>query len=189
MCVNCFKPYQLMYLKKQTVWQIKIRASILIDILVYYVLANSLLRRERLHRVYCFVTYFAHTVHTIIYIHVQAIGYSMMTSIYIKFLLFVEKLRRKRCVSYCRIYMCSVHTTALPCTIDIALYNSVLYWWLTLTCYIDILSHQWLSINSYFYHPLSFFPLLTRERERERERGLEDQDNKQSSILTKDPST
>ena len=84
--------------QKQTVWQRKIRASILIDILVYYVLANSLLRRERLHRVYCFVTYFAHTVHTIIYIHVQTIGYSMMTSIYIEFLLFVEKLRRKRCV-------------------------------------------------------------------------------------------
>ena len=168
-------------LQKQNGLQSKIRASILIDILVYYMLANSLLRRERLHRVYCFVTYFAHTVHTIIYIHVQAIGYSMMTSIYIKFLLFVEKLRRKRCVSYCRIYMCSVHTTALPCTIDIALYNSVVYWWLTITCYIDILSHQWLSINSY----LSLF----LSRERERERGLEDQDNKQSSILTKDPST
>ena len=110
MC-KLFQKISIDVLQKQTVWQSKIRASILIDILVYYVLANSLLRRERLHRVYCFVTYFAHTVHTIIYIHVQAIGYSMMTSIYIKFLLFVEKLRRKRCVSYYRMYICSVHTT------------------------------------------------------------------------------
>ena len=162
-----FQTLSINVLQKQTVWQSKIRASILIDILVHYVLANSLLRRERLHRVYCFVTYFAHTVHTIIYIHVQAIGYSMMTSIYIKFLLFVEKLRRKRCVSYCRMYICSVHTTALPCTINIALYNSVVYWWLTITCYIDILSHQWLSINSCFYHPLSFSLSLMREWERE----------------------
>ena len=124
-----FQTLSINVLQKQTVWQSNIRASILIDILVYYVLANSLLRRERLHRVYCFVTYFAHTVHTIIYTHTCTnnwVSYDDL-HIYIKFLLFVEKLRRKRCVSYCRMYICSVHTTALPCTIDIALYNSVVY--------------------------------------------------------------
>ena len=150
MSVSCFKGYQLIYFKNKRSGRVKLGQVFWLtfwyitclptpfwdvkDFIGYIVLLHILL-----------ILY----IQSYIHIHVQTIGYSMMTSIYIKFLLFVEKLRRKRCVSYCRMYICSVHTTALPCTIDIALYNSVLYWWLTLTCYVDILSHQWLSINSY----------------------------------------
>ena len=170
-----FETLSIDVLQKQTVWQSKIRASILIDILVYYVLANSLLRRERLHRVYCFVTYFAHTVHTIIYIHLQANGYSMMTSIYIKFLLFVEKLRRKRCVSYCRMY---IYVVCIQQRFNVRLIQLCII----VQCTDDSLLHV---ISTYF--PTSGFQLirisitlslsslishsLERERERERIRG------------------
>ena len=166
-----FEKLSIDVLQKQTVWQSKIRASILIDILVYYVLANSLLRRERLHRVYCFVTYFAHTVHTIIYIHVQAIGYSMMTSIYIKFLLFVEKLRRKRCVYLTAEYICVVY-------IQQRFHVRLIQLCIIMQCTDDSLLHV---ISTYFPTSgfqlirisitLSLFLSLSLWRERERIRG------------------
>ena len=146
---SCFKSYQLMYFKNKRSGKAKLGQVFWLTFWYSTCLptpfwdVKDFIGYNIFRYIFCSYCTYNH-----VYIHLQAIGYSMMTSIYIKFLLFVEKLRRKRCVSYCRIYMCSVHTTALPCTIDIALYNSVLYWWLTLTCYIDILSHQWLSINS-----------------------------------------
>ena len=110
---SCFKSYQLMYFKNKRSGKAKLGQVFWLTFWYSTCLptpfwdVKDFIGYNIFRYIFCSYCTYNH-----VYIHLQAIGYSMMTSIYIKFLLFVEKLRRKRCVYYCikySIYQASIY--------------------------------------------------------------------------------